>query len=428
MTKKGNAYIGVDLHKKFFLCYFLHEKEEKSFHKRYEFDSDGLKKFKKELIKLKGEGLNLFLSVEVLTGSDYFYEETINFVDELVLVNSNKFKVIATSTSKTDKIDSKILAIYHEKGLLPSVYYPGNEVISLRMLVSNRHSLVKDRRKHMNQIHSLLLRFGLKVPKRSLGTKKQMSKLKTLNFSNQALTHLLELLITQLTSVMQSIKLIEKELFNIISNSKNLELKQSIEILETIPGIGFLSASIIMSSIGDIKRFSSNKKLAAYFGLVPSVRNSGGKIFHGSITKQGNKIARTILVQNAYCLLRSKKAGALRDFYNQIKSRSGNGKAVVALARKMVKIIFTLLSKKEEFDILKYSSPTKKSLINKKVDFVTEENISSRAYPSDFSDKLEESLIFSGNNFDDYEACSLELDIIKEKKATMKKVRKKAKF
>jgi transposase len=120
-------------------------------------------------------------------------------------------------------------------------------------------------------------------------------------------------------------------------------------LLQSIPVVGSLSAKILVSCIADISRFPNEKHLASYVGIVPRVRDSGETIKHGRITRQGNKIARTTLVQDALAMLKQKD-GPLKGFYNSVKYRGGTGKAIIALARKICSIMFILLKRRVEFD------------------------------------------------------------------------------
>lgn len=111
--------------------------------------------------------------------------------------------------------------------------------------------------------------------------------------------------------------------------------------LKSIKGIGDTSASILVSVIGDITDFPNEGKLASYFGIVPRVNNSNETERSGRITKRGNKLARTTLVQCA--LIAMRYSPYLKSFYERIKARRGTGKAIIALAKKFLGIIYQTL-------------------------------------------------------------------------------------
>ena len=120
------------------------------------------------------------------------------------------------------------------------------------------------------------------------------------------------------------------------------------ENLMSIKGIGPVSAAVLLSVIGDIRDFSDPGKLAAYLGLVPRVQNSNESERSGRITKQGNKLARTALVQCA--LIAKRYSSFLQQFYQRIQRRRGGGKANIALARKFLGVIYHTLKNNWVFE------------------------------------------------------------------------------
>ncbi len=113
------------------------------------------------------------------------------------------------------------------------------------------------------------------------------------------------------------------------------------EGLVSIKGVGPRSAAIFLSAIGDVSDFETEDKLAAYFGIVPRVSQSNDTDHRGRITKRGNKLVRTTLVQCTLVAIRY--SGYLNSYYRRIKDRRGAGKAIIATARKLLKIIFDTL-------------------------------------------------------------------------------------
>ena len=111
--------------------------------------------------------------------------------------------------------------------------------------------------------------------------------------------------------------------------------------LTSIKGIGKLSGGILLSIIGDIGDFADEGKLASYFGIVPRVSNSNETEHSGRITKRGTKLGRTTLIQCA--LIAQRYSPYLKTYYEKMKARRGAGKAIVALARKFLGIIYRTL-------------------------------------------------------------------------------------
>src|SRR6266508_957620 len=108
--------------------------------------------------------------------------------------------------------------------------------------------------------------------------------------------------------------------------------------LTTIPGIGPFIAIVLVLELGDIARFASAKRVASYVGLTPRVRGSAGRVRAGHITKEGNRLLRWVLVLAATQAIR--RPGPLRAWFHAVKKRRGKKVARVALARRLVEIVF----------------------------------------------------------------------------------------
>ncbi|AXH29630.1 hypothetical protein CGC45_03055 [Francisella opportunistica] len=123
---------------------------------------------------------------------------------------------------------------------------------------------------------------------------------------------------------------------------------------DSLKGIGDKSASILLSHIGNVNDFANADKLASYFGIVPRVSNSNETEKTGRITKRGNKLARTTLVQCTLIAIRY--SSYLGSFYKKIKQKKSAGKAIIATARKFLKTIYLTIKNNwifEDFGIYK---------------------------------------------------------------------------
>ena len=129
---------------------------------------------------------------------------------------------------------------------------------------------------------------------------------------------------------------------------------EDVKLLTTILGVGFYSALAITAVIGDINRFCDSEHLCSYFGLVPSTHQSSLNTYHGNITKQGSRTIRWLLIQCAWVHVTKCKDGSLTAFYNRIARKNGKRKAIVATARKMVKIVYWMLKEKEPYHVEGY--------------------------------------------------------------------------
>lgn len=140
----------------------------------------------------------------------------------------------------------------------------------------------------------------------------------------------------------REIKLLEGRIRETLS-TKSRDLK----ILTSIPGIGFIGASTLIAEIGNIHDFKDADKLTKWAGLTPSVYQSANVTRTGSITKQGSRHIRWILVELAHVAIRSK--GQIKSFFGRLMPKKGYKKAIIAVARKMLRIVWHLLVNDELF-------------------------------------------------------------------------------
>jgi len=304
---------------------FLSENGEQTF-KRYKISE--LIEFKQNL---DGEDR---IAVEATGNTRFFYNQVASLVAECVVVNPSQFEVIKQSFKKTDKNDSEALARFLSKGLLPSSRMKDELHAEVNSLANTRDKLVKLRTTLLNKIHAHLKGAGYESRKEAYDHPANLKKVLTLNWSTAV--HIeLEVIVSQILSLTDGITKLEKEIAE-----RGAEI-DGFANLKSIKGIGNYSAAVLLSVIGDVNDFADEDKLASYFGIVPRVSNSNQTQHHGSITKRGSKLARTVLVQ---CTLTAKRFSPyLKQYYERIKERRGSSKAIIATARKFLGIIYRTL-------------------------------------------------------------------------------------
>jgi len=250
-----------------------------------------------------------------------------------------KTKAIAAAKIKTDKVDSEVLAHLLRADLLPTSYIPSRKERYMRDLVRHRIELVQSRSKLANRIWALFAKEGIDFPYRCLFTQRgrlHLEKVKLPSIPRKKLDQILE----QEKLITRQVEELDVEI-----ESHAARNPQALALM-TIPGIGPLSAMVLLSEIGNIDRFPSAKHLCSYFGLVPSVHQSGPKRQTGHITKQGSRHARWVLVQAA----RHAARGTYKNIFRKIQSKRGSNIAYVAIARKLVIAVYQVLKNKEVFD------------------------------------------------------------------------------
>lgn len=127
------------------------------------------------------------------------------------------------------------------------------------------------------------------------------------------------------------------------------------ERLQTIPGIGPTIAPTLIASLGHAQHFTSARGCAAWAGLVPKQNGTGGQVQLGAITKNGNRSIRVMLIHGARTVIQwaGKHDHAQSRWIKALVARRGKNKATVALANKLMRIVWIVLTKHTEFDMRK---------------------------------------------------------------------------
>jgi transposase len=263
-------------------------------------------------------------------------------VGRVVIANPLQVRAIAHAKIKTDKIDAAVLAQLHASGFLPEVWRADEATLALRRQVARRNQIVRQRTRLKNQVQSVLHSYLIpRFPGADLFGKKGRVWLGEQPLpSDERLA--IERRLRELDRLGEDLAVIERELARFAL--KDADCRR----LLTVAGINMAVAVGIKSATGSVERFSSPQKLVSYFGLNPSVRQSGlGPAHHGRITKQGRAHARAMLVEAAWAA--SKAPGPLRAFFLRIRARRGHHVAAVATARKMAVLCWHLMSKQEDY-------------------------------------------------------------------------------
>lgn len=317
-------YIGLDLHtNQMTICYLENEEYRYEVLAVSEIDT-----FKAKLLPTDK------LAIEATGNSNYVYRHCVDLVSDLVIVNTMQFKVITKSCKKTDKNDAKLLAEFLSKDILPRARVKGILDDHLHSLVDSRNKFIELRTQLKNKVHNLLNRCGIKIKKTSLTSQKGLNKV--LSYEVDELVRFeLEQLIAEIKTLIERVDQFDHKIAEFGSKLPGFENVASIK------GIGTNTAVTLLSSIGNINDFADEKKLAAYFGLVPRVSNSNETVNHGRITKRGDSLVRKSLLQCA--LIAIKYNQKLFGFYDKVKTRRGFAKAIVATARKLLTIVYYTL-------------------------------------------------------------------------------------
>lgn len=325
---EAKKWIGIDIHKKqFTVCIIL--MDGKKLLKIYERNENGIAEFLEQVDK------DTIIGIESTTWTWDLVKKILPKAKDVIILNTIELKSLMDKMKKTDTEDAKRIAVIiqrFEKEELSICQIKEDDNAEIKGLLNIREELVRTSTRYKNQIISTLEFWGIKSEKKWFTSFKKdiefISQSKIPDSIKTTIYHLYSLL----EHINDETKNIDNEVEKLCKNKKGYN-----EIVEEI-GIGKTTGAYLISKIADIKRFENPKKLTSYLGLVPKVSTSDGKGTNGRITKKTDKAFLRVIIQAAWARVRWDKN--MKAIFDNIKTRAGKQKAIVAIARKMVVLIF----------------------------------------------------------------------------------------
>jgi transposase len=256
--------------------------------------------------------------------------------EELVLAHPLKTRAIASARIKTDRIDSAMLAHLLRTDLVPRSYRAPAAVRQLREFLRYRAGLVKVQTSVKNRVHAVLALHGVSSPVTDLFGRTGRAWLQAVELpdvARQTVDGLLTVLDVVKARITEANRLVRQRAMASPEATR----------LQSIPGVGWFGALLILAEVGDVKRFPDPRHFVSYAGLVPSVRSSGGHTRYGHITKEGSPWLRWIFIEAATTAPR--RSPELRDRYLKLARRKDGKTARVALARHLASVAYLLLTR-----------------------------------------------------------------------------------
>lgn len=276
--------------------------------------------------------------LEATTNAWHIFDQIRPLVASVVVAHPLLVKLITAARVKTDPRDAIKLARLLAAGLVPEVWVPPTEVRELRGLVSHRRRLVNQRTQARNRLHSMLHRHNLVAPagepfsaaNRSWWTQLDLSAAEKFRMCQDlAILEFLQPLIKETDGEFARLSILEP-------------WARHVPFLVQLPGIAVLNAMTLLAAIGDVSRFPSPKHLVSYGGLGVSVHDSGQTHRGGGITKQGRREIRTVMVEAAWKAVET--SAHWKNRFEQLEVRLGRNKAIVAIARKLLVVVWHVLT------------------------------------------------------------------------------------
>ena len=264
------------------------------------------------------------------------------------LVHARKAKLMMGEINKTDKLDARGLNHLQRTGTLPTVWIPPGALRDQRDLPRTRMVFVRQRGQLKNRIHATLAKYALHdvgvsdlfgVQGRAL-LRRRLELLPP--HTAYATQHLLE----QVEGLTQRIDQFEQRMQTVFTATPGIQL------LMTLPGVGFILAVVIALEVGDVGRFARAEKLAGYAGTTPRVHSSGGKTRFGPLRPDVNRYLKWAFIEaaNAICLHRRHRPRRhVSRLYERVARRKGHSKAIGAVARHLAEATYWILTKQEPY-------------------------------------------------------------------------------
>ena len=319
--------VGCDLHTRYQQIAMLDQETGELIERRLEHESGEARAFYAALSSPVRVGIEA-------TGHTRWFERMLaELGQELWIGDAAQIRASVVRKQKTDARDAAHLLELLLSERFPRIWRPTMAERDLRQLVWHRQKLVWMRNAVGNQLHALAMGEGV-CRKKKLFTKKGRAELESLGLGVWASYRRQELL-TMLDRFDGSLGELDRAV------AEQAEQNAAAVLLMTHPGVGPVTSLAFVLTLGPVERFERSKQVVSYLGLNPREHSSGGRQRLGAISKQGNPMMRSLLVEAGHTAARLD--GELRQDYQRLKLRRGSGVAKVAIARKLAVRMYWML-------------------------------------------------------------------------------------
>jgi transposase len=324
-------YVGIDLHKQTIVLCVVDQGRNVLCRKRLCCSTP-------EAITAFFRGMQPFQAVVEATASyEWLFRLLEPLADRMVLAHPRKLRIIAESTRKSDKLDAQVLAEFLALGMIPEAHRPSPRQQEHRVLVRQRQYIRGRMTGARNKIRRILSNYNGDRP--DLFTQKGLTYLSKVEV-NPSDRFVLDQLYCEWEHHGRQLDEVDRRLKE-FARSAPIHEAEARAVLDTIPGVGPVTIDVVVSELGDVRRFRSAKQVCAYAGLVPGQRESAGKSKQLSITKEGSKLLRWVLVEAAWQLVY--RTNRWKALFEALSRRTGKKKAIVAIARRLLCVMYSML-------------------------------------------------------------------------------------
>ena len=235
---------------------------------------------------------------------------------------------------------------------MPVVTPPTDEEWARRKLLSEYRSLKSLRTREINRLHAIFEHAGFtQFRRKDMCVPKNREEILPLLKGYEK---------DETGRLAERLGLIEKQTGELYKKiNEEVEKDDKVQKIMTVPGIGPITALSYVAYVGDVGRFENAHQISNFIGFVPKVDRSCTINRMGHITKLGNSLLRSLLVQAAWSCIRSKNGGALKEKYKYMAATRniGKGKSIVTIARKLGELLYTLLKNNQIYEPKKFINP-----------------------------------------------------------------------
>ncbi len=328
MLNVPTRFIGLDIHKEYFVAVGVNVQRQVVFGRLK------VSNYQLEEWILRHLTQADALVLEMTANAYEFYDSLLPHVHSVLVVHPPHVALVTEVPVKTDRKAALALAQLHAAGMLTGVWIPPHKVRNLRALIAKREKMVQLSTMAKNRLHGVLHRKHLLLPEKPFAPQ-QCTWWQSLPLSDTELL-LIHSDLDTLDFAQQQIEHVEACLKR--ASAQDERTSQLIQL----PGVGWLTAITILAAIGEISRFPTAKHLVGYAGLGARVHDSGMTHSSGPITKAGRRDLRRAMVNAANRAVQHHVHW--KKELERLQPHLGRSKAVVAIARKLLVVVWHVLT------------------------------------------------------------------------------------
>jgi transposase len=281
-------------------------------------------------------------------GSAHYWARKLSELGHTVRLMAPQFVKPYVKTNKSDRNDAEAICEAVGRPNMRFVPVKTAEQQAVLSLHRARQGFVKARTAQANQIRGLLAEFGIVIPKGIGHIAKRLPEI--LEDGENGLPGMMRQLVSDLG---EQLKVVDNQVEQMERQIKLWHRdSEPSRTLEAIAGIGPITASAFVASVGDAKSFKNARQVPAWLGMVPRHEGTGGKVKMGRISKRGDVYLRTLLIHGARSVIRQveRKPDQADEWLKKLLARRNKNVAAVALAAKNARIAWALLAHERTYE------------------------------------------------------------------------------